>query len=452
MSAPASQTPTTAAIFQMAWPLTLKAMMLHGIIVIDAYLVSGLGEQALAAMGLAASLGGMLLGILFAFSSATQIRLAQAFGSGRPVALKTGFYAGVIINLATSLIGLGFVLLFGARIIGNLAHTPEIATQAQAYLYVFLCVVLIEAVGQCLGSYFNGCGDTKTPFYSYLIALPVNVTVSYVLIYGLYGFPALGVVGAAVGTVIAAIARTLFMGVRFYKATRAYRNVAGWLHGTLLASIKRHLKFAAPIAGTFVSMTMATNICAMIYAKMSINDFAAMTLISPWVQVAGTFGIAWAQATGISVAQLLAKDTPSAALDEFLSRAWRMAFVAAGVVSFSYLVLIMWSGQIYADLQDETRAALYSFLPILLVLPFPKGSNAICGQTLRAGGDTVYVMNIFIVGSWFCKVPLTALFVLYLELPVLWIFALFLVEELVKFPLFHLRFYAGKWKLGGKDD
>ena len=452
MPTTSSLTPSTRAIFQMAWPLALKAMMLHGILVIDAYLVSSLGEKALAAMGLAASLGGLLLGVLFAFSSATQIRLAQAFGSGRPVALKTGLYAGVIINLAVSLIGLAFVIIFGGQIITAFAHTPEIAAQAQAYLHVFLLVVLIEAVGQCLGSYFNGCGNTKTPFYSYLIALPVNIAVSVVLIHGLYGFPELGVVGAAVGTVVAAVARAAFMGVNFYRDTRGYRDVPGWLHVTFFASIKRHLKFAAPIAGTFISMTLATNVSALIYAKMSINAFAAMTLIAPWVQVAGTFGIAWAQATGITVAQLLAKDTPSDALDEFLSRAWRIAFVAAGVVSATYLVVILSSGWIYADLQNETRAALVSFLPILLILPFPKGSNAICGQTLRAGGDTVYVMNIFIVGSWFCKVPLTALFVLYLELPVVWVFSLFLAEELVKFPLFHLRFYRGKWKLGGKDD
>ncbi|MDO6591195.1 MULTISPECIES: MATE family efflux transporter [Rhodobacterales] len=447
-----SLTPSTGTVLQMAWPLTLKAMMLHGIIVIDAYLVSGLGEQALAAMGLAASLGGVLLGVLFAFSSATQIRLAQAFGSGRPVALKTGFYAGIIINLVMASIGLVLVLIFGDRIITAFAHTPDIATQAQAYLHVFLLVVLIEAVGQCLGSFFNGCGNTKTPFYSYLIALPVNVTVSVVLIHGLYGLPELGVVGAAVGTVVAAVTRTIFMGVHFYNDTCGYRDVAGWLHATLFISLKRHLKFAAPIAGTFVSMTLATNVCALIYAKMNINAFAAMTLIAPWVQVAGTFGIAWAQATGITVAQLLAKDTPGDALDEFLSRAWRMAFVAAGVVSVTYLILCLASGRLYADLQDETRAALFSFLPVLLLLPFPKGSNAICGQSLRAGGDTLYVMHIFIVGSWLCKVPLTVLFVVYLELPVFWVFSLFLAEELVKFPLFHLRFYSGKWKLGGKDD
>ena len=95
---------------------------------------------------------------------------------------------------------------------------------------------------------------------------------------------------------------------------------------------------------------------------------------------------------------------------------------------------------------------MLSFLPVLLVLPFPKGSNAMCGHTLRAGGDTFYVMNIFITAQWLFRVPLTALFVLSLGLSVTWVFALFLAEEIFKFPLFHLRFLKGEWKRGLAPD
>jgi Na+-driven multidrug efflux pump len=122
--------------------------------------------------------------------------------------------------------------------------------------------------------------------------------------------------------------------------------------------------------------------------------------------------------------------------------------VAAGLVSLAYLIVCLASGWIYSGLQVETTAALHSFLPVLLVLPFPKGSNAICGNTLRAAGDTVYVMNIFVGSQWVFRVPATALLVLYFELSVTWVFTLFLLEELVKFPFFHLRLYEGKWKRG----
>jgi Na+-driven multidrug efflux pump len=438
--------PSTRDLFGLAWPLGLKALMLHGIVVIDAYLVSPLGESALAAMGLAGAIAGLLLGVVFAFSNATQIRIAQAFGAAGPVALKTGFFCGLLINVAMTVVGLVVVIFFGPDIIQTFAHTPWIADQAVAYLNIFLFVVIFEAVGQCLASHFNGCGKTKVPFYSYLIAVPINVGLSIVLIHGLYGFPELGVVGAAYGSAVSSFARVVYMAVKTIVGDWDVFTAPGWSRGNFSTALRRHWIFALPIAGTFVSMTIGSQVCMLIYATMSVNEFAALTLILPWVHTAGTFGMAWAQATGITVAQLLGRQLDGLYLDRFLSRAWRGAFVAAGLVSMSYAVIILSSAWIYSDLQPQTTAALMTFLPVLLVLPFPKGSNAICGQTLRASGDTVYVMNIFISGQWMFKVPLTVLFVVYLDLHVGWVFALVLFEEFFKFPPFHMRVFKGLWK------
>lgn len=420
--------------------------MLHGIIVIDAYLIAALGEAALAAMGLASAIAGLLLGILFAFSNATQIRIAQNFGASGEVGLKTAFYCGLIVNLVAVLVGVLLVAAFGDAVVEGVAQTDEIADQAMAYLRVFMLVVFAEAVGQCLGSHFNGCGKTKVTFLSYLIALPINVMVSMALIHGLYGAPELGVAGAAWGSAAASLTRVAYLGFEFQRHHRMFRDVAGWARDSLAISLRRHLAFSWPIAATFLSGTIGTQACVLIYARMSVNDFAAITLIMPWVMVAGTLGMAWAQATGIVVAQQLGAAAREDTLDTFLSLAWRAAFVAAGLVAAIYLGICLASPWIYAGLEAETLRALWWFWPTLLLLPFPKGSNAICGQTLRASGDTLAVMNIFIAGQWFFKVPMTALLVLVFEWPVAWVFALFLAEELVKFPMFHLRLWKGTWK------
>lgn len=438
--------PSMGDVFKLAWPLCLKAIMLHGIVVIDAWLVAPLGETALAAMGLASSVAGLLLGFVFAFSTATQIRVAQAFGSGEAVALKTALYAGLVINLAVAGLGIAILAIAGGSLISHFAHTPWIAEQAMGYLGVFLFVILAEAVGGALSSHFNGCGNSKAPFYSYLIALPVNVSVSVVLIHGLFGFPELGVVGAAAGSAVGAALRAVFLGWQVLRADLGHAGVAGWWDGTFSRSTRAHLLFSLPIAATFVSSALANNVSGLIYARLPVNEFAAMTLINPWVQVVGMVGMAWAQAIGILIAQLLGRDVTGADLDAFLARAWRVAFVAAGLVSAIYLGVSLSAGTIYPDLQPGTRAALWSFLPVLLFLPFPKGSNAVCGHTLRAGGDTVYVMNIFLGSQWLVRVPATALFVLYLDTSVTWVFALLLLEELVKFPVFHLRLRTGVWK------
>ncbi|MEM7488907.1 MAG: hypothetical protein AAF390_07250, partial [Pseudomonadota bacterium] len=69
-----------------------------------------------------------------------------------------------------------------------------------------------------------------------------------------------------------------------------------------------------------------------------------------------------------------------------------------------------------------------------------------CGNTLRASGDTIYVMNLFLASQWAFKVPATALAVLVLDLPAFWVFAVLVLDECLKFPAFHLRLWNGQWK------
>ncbi|WP_424933478.1 MATE family efflux transporter [Amaricoccus macauensis] len=442
------EAPSAGAVFRIAWPLTLKAIMLHGVVVIDAYLVSPLGETALAALGLASAVAGLVLGALLAFANAMQIRTAQAVGTGEMTFIRSAFVSGLVTSGIAVSIGLVLVWSFGRDLLAAVAHDPSIAGEAWRYLSVFSIVLVIEALGQPLSSYFNGSGETRTPFHSYLLAVPVNVAASVVLIHGHLGLPAFGVAGAAMGSAVAALVQVGYLGFCISRRMADFRRARGWQGGTFSRALWRHLAFALPIAATFVSATAATHVCSMIYARLSVNEFAALTLITPWVMVVGTVGMCWAQATGIIVAQLLGQKASSDILDRFLGTAWKAAFVAATLVSAIYAGVCLASPWIYPTLHPETRATLLQFLPILVFLPFPKQSNAICGNTLRAGGETIYVMNIFVWAQWLFRVPATALLVLYFHLPAAWVFSLILIEEVIKFPAFHLRLFKGRWKKG----
>jgi len=70
------------------------------------------------------------------------------------------------------------------------------------------------------------------------------------------------------------------------------------------------------------------------------------------------------------------------------------------IVATAYALIILATRWIYSELAEETRYALFSFLPILLLLPFPRVSNAICGNVLRAAGDTKSSMNIHLSATW----------------------------------------------------
>ncbi|MEM9230356.1 MAG: MATE family efflux transporter [Pseudomonadota bacterium] len=443
-----ANTPAPGArdVFTLAWPMTLKAVFLHGTVVIDGYLLSSLGEAALAAMGLAAATGGIALGVIFAFSHAMQIRTAQLFGTGDPVRLKSVLVGGLALSTGIGLLGVGAILTIGDALVTYLAPTQSIASDARTYLTIFAAVILAEAIGQCIASFFNGCGRSKLPLYGYCLSVPVNIVASVGLIHGLWGLPALGVAGAAMGSAIAISLQTVLWALLLLRLNGGLRKVAGWHHGTFGTTLKRHTVFSMPIAATFISATLATHVCSLIYANMALTDFAALTLIAPWNMVTGQISMQWTQATGIIVAQLLGRGTSERVLDLFLSRAWRGAFVTAGVVAAIFLAMCLSLQWIYPSLAPETRAVLFGFLPILLALQFPRATNAICGNTLRAAGDTIYVMHIFLWSQWAFRVPATALLVLYFEVSAFWILSLFLWEELLKFPAFHRRLWRGDWK------
>lgn len=438
--------PTARDIFALAWPMTLKALFLHGTVVIDGFLLSSSGEAALAAMGLAAATGGIALGVIFAFAHAMQIRTAQVFGTNDPLRLKSTLATGLLISVTIGLMGVGAIFAFGGALVTHLAETPEIAAHARVYLAIFTIVVLGEAIGQCIASFFNGCGRSRLPLYGYAVSVPVNILASVTLIHGLWGLPAFGVAGAAMGSAIAISVQTVIWGALLVRNYGGLTAVQGWHLGRFRAALNRQFTFSLPIAATFVSAAVATHVCSLIYANLALNDFAAMTLIAPWTMVAGQIAMQWTQATGIMVAQLLGRGTGAADLDRFLSRAWRGAFVMAGVVAAIFAALALSLDRIYPDLQAQTRAVLFGFLPILVILPFPRATNAICGNTLRASGDTVYVMRLFLWSQWAFRVPATWAAVLVFEVHAFWVLAILLAEEAVKFWPFHSRLWRGAWK------
>ena len=390
--------------------MTLKAIMLHGTVVIDAYLVAGLGEASLAAMGLAAAVAGFVLGGILAFSNAMQIRTAQAAGSGDPVYLKSALAAGLTISLLVGAAGLAAITVFGGPVVAAMAPSAEVAGLATRYLSIFSLVIIGEAFGQCMSSYFNGCGRTRLPLYSFCLSLPVNVAASVVLIHGLLGLPAFGVAGAAMGSAIAASVQVAFLGCQPSADGRLPDACLRLATDAFCPDAETALRLALPIAATFFSATFATpclhadlrqsqpeRLCRDDFDRAldhgDRHDRDAMGRRPP--------GSSWRSFWGNGSPRRCWMPSCRALGVAPLSRRGFVALLLAGVCLSANLL--------YQDLSVETRSTLLAFLPILLILPFPKGSNAICGNTLRASGDTIYVMHIFVWSQWLFRVPATAL-------------------------------------------
>ena len=437
--------PSTRAVFALAWPMAMNAILLQGILIIDTLLVAPLGEASLAAMGLAASIVAIVLGVIFAFANGTQLLAAQAEGAANGPALGAAFWSGLLINGVIAAIGTVLILTFGRPVLDTLSQTPAMGRLAWDYIAWFTLVIAGVALCQNITVTLYATGRSRLPLYGNLLELPVNALLSYALINGAWGFPLLGLSGAAIGSAVAVGLRAAFLlaVLRFLKPDFARFPWASVR--TARRAVRHHVDNALPIAGTFISATLSLQVCMLVYAQLPIRQFALLTLLLPWMKVATHAATAWAQGTGIQVGQLLGRDAMEA-LDEFVARAWRFAFHIAAAIALAYTAICFAFEWIYPDLDARTVHIARTIVPLLIVLPLIRTSNTICGNVLRAGGDAAYSLKIHMSVQWFVTVPLSVLFVLVLELPLIWVFAIMVIDELVKAPPFHLRLYSGRWK------
>ncbi|WP_413691632.1 MATE family efflux transporter [Psychromonas sp. KJ10-2] len=204
--------------FSLAWPLALNGLLMQSMLMIDTLLVSPLGEIPLAAIGIATTIVAAVLGIQMALANGTQLVLSRAVGANNQVSLNKGLCSGFFINGAIAVIFWVILTLFDRPLIALLTDDMNLHREIAEYLNISKYIILFTAITQVMIALFNGLGKTKVPFKGYLIELPINAILSYLLIHGYHlsaeiNSVGLGVQGAAIGSVIAITVRMIYLGL-----------------------------------------------------------------------------------------------------------------------------------------------------------------------------------------------------------------------------------------------
>lgn len=291
---------TLLQITVVAWPMALNAILTQSTTIVDLLLVASLGDSAVAAFGIGGAIGAFLLSMQMAISQGTRLVLSRAVGGGNPnkvgLEVACGWVHSVTFAFAAVL-----VLLIGAKpLIEVVAHDPLVAQQATAYLLVYLLVIAISALCKVGESYFNASKKTRIPLYGYLIEIPTNVICTVALIHGLWGAPAMGLVGAAWGSVIAIFIRLLYLWYQM-NHERLQGHVAGFSKINRAAVLK-HFHEVFPVAANFTVLFTGMPVFQALFAQLSVASYAAITLMLPWIKIGSMFANSWAAASFFTVA------------------------------------------------------------------------------------------------------------------------------------------------------
>ncbi|MCA1668423.1 MAG: polysaccharide biosynthesis C-terminal domain-containing protein, partial [Thermomicrobia bacterium] len=192
-----------AAVLRLAWPSIVENLLQSLVQIATTAMVSRLGADALAGVGVGNQLMQVGISTFFAVSTGTTVLVAYNIGAGNPKeagqAAKQSYFIGIILSVIVALLG----FLFSAPLIGLLGAEPSVVAEGAKFLRIEALGTIFLVTMFISSGILRGSGDTRTPMLVTLSINFINVGVSLPLIFGLGPLPHLGVVGAACGNIVA---------------------------------------------------------------------------------------------------------------------------------------------------------------------------------------------------------------------------------------------------------
>jgi MATE family multidrug resistance protein len=397
---------------------------------------------------------GILSFTLFSFfmvtTSFTSALVAQHHGNRDPVgcvrAAWSGFYfalaAAALILLALPWLGLGIITA------GN--HPAAILARERNYFIALIPSGAFVCLGVAFSAYFSGQGKTWNVALINLFACALNIALDYLLIFGKWGCPALGIAGAGIATSIAslvsflcAMAWFLLLDQQRHPTRRHWR--ISW------ADIRKLLAFGSPAGlqcfldvGAFTAITfLIGNInpeaMAVTTIALSINMISFLPLLG------------LSDATAIVVGQYIGRNRHDVA-EQVAWRSWRMA---SGYMLVAGLIFLVFPTALIGFFAPGGRGAidfaaiLAAGRPILAcaaVFNFFDATKFIFMGSLRGAGDTKVLMLICVSGAWLLMVPGVVLLILVVKASVVAVWIYLTAYLLVECLAVLWRFRSGAWK------
>ena len=429
----------------MALPIALQSLIGSSLALVDNLMVGTLGERELAAVGVGIQPFFIYWMVTFGFVSGTATFMSQFFGNKDIKNIKKTLGFAVTVSMCFGSLFFILCMFFPGFIVNLFTNINEIKPLAIQYIKIgspcFLFIAVTVPFTFCLRS----TQQAKIPLFTSSFAFCMNTFFNYVLIFGKFGAPRLGVAGAAISTIIArSLEMLLVLFVVFYRKNiiaGRFKEYFGWKK-----------EFAKRIIGVAIPTTLNETIWGVgfamytaAYARVGKTAFAAVQM----ARALEHLFIMAAFSIGDAALILIGQRLGAGETEYGYQLAKKMLKIGTGFGVVAGLLLIAVSKPVISLYKEFTpEAEMYAFY-ILLIYGLTMGIVVFNGMSvtgiLRSGGDTKCAMMIDCGGVWLIGVPIAFITTQFLGLPIHLAVLLVTTEEIVKFFAFLWRFLSKKW-------
>ena len=191
------------AIFKIAFPVTLQSLLQSSFSVVDQVMIGQLGSGSIAGIGLGGKFASIYSVVLGAVASTAGIMISQYIGAKDEKSVSRTFYTNLAWSICLAMIFLFLCVVFPDVIMGIYTRDEVTRGLAVDYICIYAISFLPMAVSSIVTTMLRCMEAANLPLYASIFSLFLNTGLNYLLIFGKWGFPAMGVKGAAVATVAA---------------------------------------------------------------------------------------------------------------------------------------------------------------------------------------------------------------------------------------------------------
>ena len=446
----------TRAFYQKLMRIAVPIMIQNGITnfvnLLDNIMVGQLGTNQMSGVSIINQL--MLVYNLVVFGGLAGIGIftAQYYGKGDQEGIRYTFRTKII--LAALICAAAFVILLagGSTFIGLYLHgdggagnLAETMTYAKDYLRVMYLSMIPFALSTVYSDTLRETGETMVPMKAGLLAVIVNLAGNYILIFGHFGAPALGVAGAAAATAFSRVVELVYVAAWTHRHAERNRFIVGiYRHFRIPGDLfVRYVKKAFPLLLNELLWTVAQTTLLQSYSVRGLNVVAAFNISNTLGNVMNVSFIAM----GSAIAIIIGQELGAGRIQRIRQEAEQLAFASVILCSLVGLVMFAFAGafpQLY-NTEAEVRALASGLIRISAIcMPIYAYENA-AYFTIRSGGR---VLVTFLFDSLFCwafSVPAAFILARYTNIPILTMFFAVQMIELIKVASGYTLVRKGIW-------
>ncbi len=393
--------PIGKALWILAVPMMLESIVITLLNLTDMFWVGKLGHEALAAAGIVGMLMVTVSSIASGLSIGMTAILARRFCEGDTHSAAEAWLNGIIVGFIVGIIATALMYIFEEPLLQFFNPEPAVMELAkQYYFWIFFARPLFFVSVICVGS-LRGAGRPKMSLIANAIGVGLNIFLDPILIFGLLGFPKMGVTGAALAT---AISEALAMTILIFNCRKVFDS--GLLEPIKIRlSLMWHiLKIGFPSSiQTFVRLVGASALM-WIVARFGTATVAAFTVTTR----AQEFITLPVIGMGNAVATLVGLNLGAGRPDRAEQAVWRSVLYNTSIVVALTAVFTIFSTSIIGLFNNHPDVLAVGQIMVIIIsisnVIFPLGSLPLRG--LNGAGDTVTAMLISIGTLWVVQVPL----------------------------------------------